>query len=134
MKHAHTQMLKENAGGKAADFIDHTQAAARALADEAQSTAETVGSQLSGWTQEHGHKVAALWSLGGGRLRRAVLSKPFLSVALVAGAGLLAYNIWKKRQQSQTYSSLQTDQPALEQDTAIHRDSTSATAVQPGVN
>lgn len=133
MKHAQPQALKENADG-VDRFAANINATARALADDAQSTAEKVGAQLSGWTEEHGHKVAALWSMGGGRLRRVVFSKPFLNVALIAGAGALAYYLLKKRYGTQNVASQQTASPVLTQDAPTQPITTPATTKQPGIN
>ena len=99
MLHAHT--LKQNAGAMADTIVSNASMAAQQLADEAQHTASRVGAQLTDWTEDRGQKLAALWSLGGSRARSMVLSRPLLSLTLVAGASALAtYWYLKRRSES----------------------------------
>jgi len=64
--------------------------AARHLADEAQSTVERAGAQLSNWTESHGRQAAALMAVSGKRLRNLVWTRPLLCLTLVAGTSALA--------------------------------------------
>ena len=85
----------KNAKDHADAIASHAAAAAHQLAGGAQSSVQQVGDQLSDWV-ERGQQ-AAIWSLGSRKARNAVLSKPFLSMALVAGAGALVTYLFMRR-------------------------------------
>ena len=89
----------KNAKDHADAIASHAAAAAHQLAGGAQSTVQQASDQLSDWV-ERGQQ-AAIWSLGSRKARSVVLSKPFLSMALVAGAGaFITYMLMRRYGQS----------------------------------
>lgn len=84
-----------NAKDHADAMINHASAAAEQFAGGAQSTMQQAGDRLANWA-ERGQK-AALWSLSSRKARGVVLSKPFLSLALVAGAGAVVTYLLMRR-------------------------------------
>lgn len=84
-----------NAKDHAEAMVSHASAASEQLAEGAQSTVQHASERLADWA-ERGQK-AALWSLGSRKARGLMLSKPFLSLALVAGAGAVVTYMLMRR-------------------------------------
>lgn len=113
-----TQTIKEKTEAVVDDIMSNTTDAARRLADEAQAVSGRASSQLADWGDRYGDKAAALWAVGGRRVRKTVLARPYWSLALVLGVSAVTIYLLTRRKRAQ--NNAQTSPRLSAQDRLQH--------------